>query len=540
MKRAVMRFLSIRISIACSLLFLMLPCREALGREVKIGIYQNPPKVFVRNDGTPAGFIVEIMNEIAEAEGWDPEYVFGTWEENMLRLSHGDLDVLLDVTHTAGRSRLFDFNSVPVIESWLQVFTNKEKKIESMKDLDGLRIAVLRGSHQDDYFGSGAAKRYGIECIPVDYPDYQGTVDALRSGSADVIVADRFFYFSGQRGDDIMPTPIIIDPLNILFAFPKGGNRDLVAAVDRRLSSMKNDPESAYYRILQKNLAMKIPRVIPRFIFIVIGFIAATALLLGIAASFLRMRVAKKTRELLLRNAELEETRVRLESALDDAENAGNDLRLVLKQKEILLSELFHRTKNNMQMITSLLNLQAEGSGDTVLRGGLLDAVNRIRAMSMVHERLDQMKDLSRIDLGGYFHDLAVHLRSSLGFTDAEAVFEFDMEPVTVLIDYAIPCGLIINELLTNSFKHAFPGKASGGIISLSLGVQDNSVLRIVYRDNGIGFSDAGMVEATDSIGIKIVRGITEHQLNGSVLFSGDNGFTCTISFTMSGYRERV
>ncbi len=532
---------TIRVVIACLFLsLLILDPVHAQVREVRIGIYQNPPKVFIRHDGTPAGFIVEIMNEIAAAEKWDAVYVFGTWEENLLRLRRGDLDLLLDVTHTADRSRFFDFNSVPVIESWLQVFTTKNKKIESMKDLEGLRIAVLRSSHQHRYFDSGAGKRYGIRYTLVDCPDYQGTVDALRSGEADVIVADRFFYFSPQRGDDIVPAPVIIDPLNILFAFPMGGDRGLVAAVDRRLSSMKNDPESAYYRILQKSLSMKLPPVIPRYIFIVIGIIVAMALFLGVAASFLRMRVAKKTRELLLQNVELEETRVSLESALGEAENAGNALRLALKQKEVLLSELFHRTKNNMQVISSLLTLQAEGSGDPVLRGGILDAVNRIRAMSMVHERLDQVKDLSRIDLGGYLHDLAVHLRSSLGFTDAEAVFEFDMEPVTVLIDYAIPCGLIINELLTNSFKHAFPGKAPGGIISLSLGVQDDSVLRIVYRDNGIGFKDAGTVEATDSIGMKIVRGITEHQLNGSVLLSGENGFTCTISFRMTGYRERV
>ncbi|MBN2079796.1 MAG: transporter substrate-binding domain-containing protein [Spirochaetes bacterium] len=518
---------TIRVVLVCLFLpLLILDLAHARGREVRIGIYQNPPKVFVKADGKPAGFIVDIMNQIAREEKWDTEYVFGAWDENLRRLERGDLDIVLDVSHTPERALRFDFNSVPVIETWLQVFTHEGRKIESMKDLEGMRLAVLRDSHQHAYFSDCVRRKFKIECIIQDYPDYPGTVDALRNRRADAIVAGRFFYFSELRGDDIAPTPIIIDPTNIHFAFPRGGAGDLVAAVDRHLSAMKNDPDSAYYQILQDRLSMKLPSVIPQYLIMVLGIVAGFALMFGGATLLLRAKVAVKTKELRLRNRELEQ--------------AGAELEAALEQKNMLLGELFHRTKNNMQVICSLLSLQAEASPDPVLRGGLLDAVNRIRAMSMVHERLDQVQDLSRIDLAAYLQDLAVKLRNSLGFSDAETIFAFDMEPISILIDYAIPCGLIINELLTNSFKHAFPDKSPGGKISISLAVREDSVLRIEYRDNGIGFTKAGEDALSDSIGMKIIRGITEHQLKGSVEFSGEGGFSCTIVFNASGYRARV
>ena len=516
-----------RALLICSLLFMIgMDSAHARGRELKIGIYQNPPKVYVENDGTPAGFIVKIMNEIAEAEKWNTEYVFGTWEENMLRLRRGGLDMLLDVTYSDERALLYDFNSVPVIESWLQVFTLKGKKIELIQDLDGLRIAVLRGSHQHAYFRDRARRNYQIDYTLQDYPDYRGTADALRSGSADAIVADRFFYYSELRGKDIVPTPVIVDPANIMFAFTRGADRELVAAVDRRLSSMKNDPDSAYYRILQKGLSMKLPAVIPRYILMVIGAVVVIALALGGAAIVLRAQVARKTRELGIRNEELERAGAELESALE--------------LKDVLLGELFHRTGNNMQVICSLLTLQADASVDEGLRNGLRDAVHRIRAMSMVHERFDPARNLSRIDMETYLKELAINLRGAFGFSEAEIGFDFAIEPVLILFDYAIPCGLVINELLTNSFKHAFPDKPTGGLIAISLAVSEDATLRIEYRDNGIGYGNAGEEPPTDSIGMKIIRGIVEHQLAGAVDFSGRGGIFCGITFRMSGYRERV
>jgi len=499
---------------------------QARSRELKIGIYQNPPKVFVKADRTPAGFIVDIMNEIAAEEEWKIEYVYSTWEDNILRLGRGELDLLLDVTYSDERARLFDFNSVPVIESWLQVFTRKGRNIDSLQDLDGLRLALLRGSHQHAYFRDRARRNYKIDYTLQDYPDYRGTVDALRSGSADAIVADRFFYFSDLRGPDIVPTPVIVDPANILFAFTKGADPELVASVDRRLSTLKNDPGSEYYRILQKGLYLKLPSVIPRYIFMIIGAVAILALALAGAAMVLRAQVAKKTRELGTRNEELERTAAALESALG--------------HKDVLLGELFHRTGNNMQVICSLLTLQADASRDQVLRSGLHDAVNRIRAMSMVHERFKRDQDLSRIDMGAYLRELALNLRSAYGFTESGVGFNFAIEPVLILFDYAIPCGLVVNELLTNSFKHAFPGKRAGGLISIDLSVSEGSTLLIGYRDNGIGYGNAGAEPPADSIGMRIIRGIVEHQLAGAVEFSGEDGFSCTITFRMTGYRERV
>ncbi len=512
----------------------------AAARKVNVGIYQNPPKVYLRPDGVPAGFIVDIMKELALQEGWELCYNFDTWEANLRRLRQGELDLMLDVSYTPERSHEFEFNSVPVIESWLQVFAMKGRRIESVKDLNGLRLAVLRHSHQHAFLSTTLKKYHTIDYVLADYDDYQGTVDALRSGRVDAIVAGRFFFFSHQRGSDIVPTPVIIDPTNILFAFPRGGDPGLISAIDRRLSTMKNDPDSAYYHILQKSLALNMLPVVPRYVFIVIGIVAGIGVFMASAAWILRRQVAARTLELRLRNYDLHLAQTQLNTALDEAEKAGVSLGHALEQRDALLRELFHRTGNNMQVISSLLNLQAEDSRDPAFQRCIHDAVNRIRAISMVHERLDRDRDLSRIDLAEYLQSLAMSVRASFGFTDAEAAFDFSLEPLSIVFDYAIPCGLILNELLMNAFKNGFAGKKPGGVISLRLALDEDSTVRIVYRDNGTGYGAACADSGSNALGMRIIRSIAGLQLKGTVECDTGGGCSCALSFIMSGYRERV
>jgi PAS domain S-box-containing protein len=287
---------------AVSSLLLALPglgiCEPSLPRDrLVVGIYQNSPKVFWNGDGRPQGMFVDLVDAIARDEGWRVEYVRGTWNENLERLEGGQLDMVVDVTYSDERAARFDLNKIPVIESWLQAFSLRGTRVDRVRDLDGKRIAILKGAVQEEYLAREIRNRFKIDYTLLTYPDYATTAGALRDGRADVMIATRFFYFSELRGSDIVPRPIMLRPSPVYFAFPKHRNGEVIDAFDDHLSTMKNDPGSVYYRSLYRWLGERPRRIVPRY---VAWLIAAAAGLLALAALFLivlKREVSARTAE---------------------------------------------------------------------------------------------------------------------------------------------------------------------------------------------------------------------------------------------------
>jgi PAS domain S-box-containing protein len=210
-----------------------------------------------------------------------------------------------------------------------------------------------------------------------------------------------------------------------------------------------------------------------------------------------------------------------------------------LKEKEVLLRELYHRTKNNMQVISSLLGLKADLISDDSVKSILNDMGGRIRTIALVHQKLYQSKNLSRIDLGDYIKDLTNLLIDSYSSLAGRVSLNMDLERVNVLIDTAIPCGLIINELITNSLKYAFPGNSEGEI-NIRLYKSSDDLITLKISDNGIGIPESKDIFSSETLGIQLLNSIVEHQLLGKIRFEFLKGVSCTISFKDSIYMERV
>ena len=214
-------------------------------------------------------------------------------------------------------------------------------------------------------------------------------------------------------------------------------------------------------------------------------------------------------------------------------------IKSALKEKEILLRELYHRTKNNLQVIFSLLNLKIAGIKDESMQEVLTEMGHRIQTIALVHQKLYQAKDLSKIDLKIYIMDLSNLLLENYGAKNPNITISFDLESILVLIDTAIPCGLVVNELITNSFKHAFPGEREGEIkVQLSKNNDGFIVLRI--SDNGIGVSDKRDKTDYNKIGVMLFKNIVESQLRGEVEYETHNGVSCLIRFKDDFYKARV
>jgi PAS domain S-box-containing protein len=205
-----------------------------------------------------------------------------------------------------------------------------------------------------------------------------------------------------------------------------------------------------------------------------------------------------------------------------------------LRQKEILLKEVHHRVKNNLQIIASLLSLQANKISDADTLKNYEDMNNRIRAMSLIHERLYQTNDFARVDLADYIKIIAHDLRDTYVLNGVVTQMEFDTEPLLIDLTQAIPCGLMINEILSNIFKYAFPRSFSGNpAISISLHELDDSNVELIIGDNGIGLPETIDLKDIESLGLSLIF-LLAIQLRGSVEIDKAGGTKFTIRFKLN------
>jgi len=221
-----------------------------------------------------------------------------------------------------------------------------------------------------------------------------------------------------------------------------------------------------------------------------------------------------------------------------DRHKGEESIQASLREKEVMLREIHHRVKNNMQVISSLFNLQAGKTANEEYREILKEGQTRIRAMSLVHEKLYQSRDLSKIDLAVYIQSLADHLFNAY-LTDSNRIrLETDLEEVPLDINSAVPCGLILNELISNSLKHAFPEGRKGLIrIGLKRGSDGTIILRVA--DDGIGFPKDIDFLQFESLGLQIAK-LLVGQLDGTIEIDRENGTTFTVTFRELKYAPRI
>jgi two-component sensor histidine kinase/DNA-binding NarL/FixJ family response regulator len=201
-----------------------------------------------------------------------------------------------------------------------------------------------------------------------------------------------------------------------------------------------------------------------------------------------------------------------------------------LTAKDVLLREVHHRVKNNLQTISSLLNMQAELLPDFAARHALRDAQRRVHSMALIHEQMYGDKDMDEVDFGEYAKRLTRDLFDSFGVQAGRVRLRFALDPVSLAMDQMIPCGLILNELVTNSLKYAFPGERAGEIL-VSLRCGDGRTVTMAVADNGVGLPPAIEGKRSESLGTRIVEILTR-QLGGSLDRQSGGGVSSIVTFT--------
>ncbi len=209
-----------------------------------------------------------------------------------------------------------------------------------------------------------------------------------------------------------------------------------------------------------------------------------------------------------------------------------DSLETLVSQKDDLLKEVYHRTKNNMQTISSLLDLQMQYSSDPETIEAFKITQDRIRSMSLVHKKLYQSKNLNEVCLKEYLEDLAEELITSYVFKQGQINFKIEGDSIRMTLERIIPVGMVVNELLTNALKYAFPDGRQGEI-SVHISEFFSGQIEVCIIDNGIGLPLGFYPQTGDTLGFKLIYNITELQLNGSCkIYPVERGTKISLQFS--------
>jgi PAS domain S-box-containing protein len=214
---------------------------------------------------------------------------------------------------------------------------------------------------------------------------------------------------------------------------------------------------------------------------------------------------------------------------ITERREAEEQMRKSLKEKEVLLKEVHHRVKNNLSVIYSLLKLQTKYVKEERYREMFHESMDRIKSMAIIHEKLYRSDDLAKINFGDYLTDMVDSLYLSYGLSPGKVTLKKDVEKITLDINFSVPCGLIVNELVSNALKHAFP-EGREGEISLSLRRKSKGEIELTVSDNGIGMPEGLDYKKTNSLGLTLVKSLVS-QIGGKIELYGEQGTGFRITF---------
>jgi len=268
-----------------------------------VGAYENKPKIYTDASGKAAGFHKDILEYIAGKEGWEINYVWGSWTECLNKLEKNQLDIMPDVAISEKRKKKYVFNDESVLFNWARVYAAQDRKAGNFLDLKGKKIAVMDGSiHTTGIDGiKSLTKKFDIPCEFIEVPDYSAVFELLDKGKADFGITNRTFGNANEKKYKVYRTPIIFNPADIRFAFPVKAalTARLRERIDFHMKKLKENPDSPYYVFLEKYFGItaekeKLPKWLAYMLYAIIPLI----LLLAGTVAISRKQIRNKTREL--------------------------------------------------------------------------------------------------------------------------------------------------------------------------------------------------------------------------------------------------
>lgn len=313
---------------------------QDIDETVRVGVFENKPLVFTNSNGEVDGYYIDILEYIAEEEGWNLFYVPGTWPECLERLREGEIDLQVGIARTEERSEYCDFNDEIVLTNWSIVYVREDSEIQSLTDLEGKSIALLDSDVNTPYMLE-LLDSFGIAAEIHLVDEFLTVLDQVSSGASDSGAVHRVFGLQHAGEYDLHATPIIYSPYSVRYAGPIDQSKDLLNAIDSHLVIMKETPGSVFYLALEKWLGGETIKAyhIPKWLqygFVALLILAVFFLLLS---NILRTQVKKKTSELIRSNLELQDEILLRKNTEERNEHLNLVLRAIRNVNQLIVKE---------------------------------------------------------------------------------------------------------------------------------------------------------------------------------------------------------
>lgn len=314
-----------------TILFFLTTIIASETKEFRVGIYNNPPKIFLDVNNKPSGFFVDILDEIASKEKWHLKYVKCEWRECLLMLEEAKIDIMPDVAYTKEREKHFKFNKEIILSNWSVVFTNKKNEISSILDLNSKKTALLEHSIQQEQIQE-TFKLFGVKPTFILTKNYDEAFSLVQKGMADAVVVNRYFGELQKERYNLKETPILLNPAAIKFAFANAiDTRQIADKIDLHIKELKQNKESLYYKSIQKWLSTKEVFNIPTWLKVVFVIAIAFLIILTGAVAFFRYMLNLKTKEVIEKSEKLHKQE---EQKIKDYENFVYALVSMIEQRD--------------------------------------------------------------------------------------------------------------------------------------------------------------------------------------------------------------
>ena len=469
-------------------------------RVITVGFYENAPKIYTDANGHPAGLFVELLNEIARAEGWTLRYVPCEWVYCLGQLKQGTLDLMPDVAFSSERVQHFDFHNVSVASSWSQVYSRPDLKALSLADLAGQRIAVLQGGIQQSFFAQlMASGHYAYQPVLVNSLD-QGYA-AVVSGEADVVVTNSFFAAHNGSKYRLQETPIVFLPTNLYFATGKGRNADVLEHIDVHLTDWRRDSTSLYFEALHRAMALPPEVLVPHWMRKSLFVLGVGLLLLLTVSLLLRWQVNQRTQALMQTTRELEDQRANLEQQVtertDELLKAKALAEEATRMKSEFLANMSHEIRTPINAILGMLYLALKNDLPPGLHNHLVKAQGAAHSLlGLINDILDFSKiEAGKLDIEHVefrLDSVLEHLTDAVGYQaerkGIEFLIRYDISIPTTLVGDPLRFGQVLLNLCSNAVKFTEQGEVELAFRSLSA-TETDLTLQVYVRDSGMGMT---------------------------------------------------